>query len=419
MKELVHNWLGSFFEAGLPESGNSMYLITLLMFIATLGLSILMWWLTRTILLAIIHSFAERTRTHWDDLLIKNRFFAALANIVPLSFAHVFLNITFYALPAFENFFLRIVDILILLVALVSVSRLLNTMRDLVMENERMKDKPIHSYFQVIKIVTSGVFIFLMLSVVTGKSPVFFLTSLGAVSAILILVFKDTILGFVGSVQLAANDMIRIGDWVTMEKYGADGDVIEISLATVKVQNFDKTITTIPTYSFISDSFKNWRGMQESDGRRIKRAIRLKMEGVKFATPEMIDRFKEIRILKPFIEERQAQIEAYNAEHGFEIQDSPLNGRRQTNIGLFRRYVEYYLKNNPHINQNMTLMVRQLEPGSEGLPLEIYCFTKTKEWLQYEMVMGDVFDHLISAVRYFELEVFESPTGSDFKSVGK
>ena len=415
MKNLIHDWFGSFFEGGLPESGGSMYLVTLIMFILTVALGAFMWWLTRTILLAIIHSFAHKTTTNWDDLLIKNRFFAALANIVPLSVMHVFLDITFYALPGFEIFFLKVVDVLILLVALVSTNRLINTMRDLVIEIERMKDKPIHSYFQVVKIIVSGIFIFLMLSILTDKSPLFFLTSLGAVSAILILVFKDTILGFVGSIQLSANDMIRIGDWVTMEKYGADGDVVEISLATVKVQNFDKTITTIPTYSFISDSFKNWRGMQESDGRRIKRSLYLKMENMKFASPEMIDKLKQVKILKPFIEERQAQIEAYNVENGFEEQGSPLNGRRQTNIGLFRRYTEYYLRNNPHINQNMTLMVRQLQPTSEGLPLEIYCFTKSKEWVQYEMVMGDVFDHLISAVNYFELEIFEKPTGSDFK----
>lgn len=420
MKEQIHQWLGSFFEGGLPQTGVSMYLVTLIMFVLTIALGAFMWWLTRTILLAIIHSFAYKTKTHWDDLLIKNRFFAALANIVPLSVMHVFLDITFYALPGFELFFLKVVDVLILLVALVSINRLLNTMRDLVMEIERMKDKPIHSYFQVAKIIVSGIFIFLMLSVLTDKSPIFFLTSLGAVSAILLLVFKDTILGFVGSIQLSANDMIRIGDWVTMEKYGADGDVIEISLATVKVQNFDKTITTIPTYSFISDSFKNWRGMQESDGRRIKRALYLKMDDVKFASTEMIESLKQVKILKPFIEERQAQIEAYNAENGFEEQGSPLNGRRQTNIGLFRRYVEYYLRNNPHINQEMTLMVRQLQPTSEGLPLEVYCFTKTKEWVQYELVMGDVFDHLISAVKYFDLEIFEKPTGSDFKKgIGK
>jgi miniconductance mechanosensitive channel len=413
----ISTWLASFYDGVLPTSGNSMYLLTTLLFLSTLFLSLILWWITRSILLSIIHSFASKTKTHWDDLLITNKFFSAIANVIPLSFMHIFLAITFYALPEFEIFFLKLVDLILLLVILVSIKRLLSTARDVILEKERFKDKPIHSYFQVVKIIITGIFIILMLSLATDKSPVYFLTSLGAMTAILLLVFKDTILGFVGSIQLSANDMIRIGDWVTMEKYGADGDVIEISLATVKVQNFDKTITTIPTYSFISDSFKNWRGMEDSDGRRIKRAIQIKMERIRFATPEMITELKKINILCQFIEERESQIQEYNKENQFEQQDSPLNGRKQTNVGLYRRYIEYYLRNNPHINQDMTLMVRQLAPNSEGLPIEIYCFTKTKKWVEYEMVMGDIFDHLLSAVRYFDLEVFEKPTGSDIKSI--
>jgi len=412
-------WLTSQLGGDLPMSGWQMLGLTAALFIMTLLVGYLMWWITRTILLAIIHSFASKTKTHWDDLLIKNRFFAALANIVPLSFMHVFLDITFYALPSWEGFFLKLVDLLILLVALVSTNRFLNTARDVIFENERLKDKPIHSYFQVAKIISTGIFLILMLSLLTDKSPVFFLTSLGAMTAILLLVFKDTIMGFVSSIQISANDMVRIGDWVTMDKFGADGTVIEINLATVKVRNFDNTITTIPTYSIITDSIKNWRGMQESDGRRIKRAINLKMETVRFASPEMLESFKNVRLLRSFIEEREEQIRQYNNQFGEEQQGSPLNGRKQTNIGLFRRYIEYYLRNNPHINQEMTLMVRQLAPTSEGLPLEIYCFTRTKNWVEYEMIMGDIFDHLIAAVHYFDLELFEKPTGSDFKSDAK
>jgi miniconductance mechanosensitive channel len=419
MRTQVMEWLTNQFGGQLPHSGWGMVGLTAGLFLLTLVVGYLMWWVTRTILLAIIHSFANRTKTHWDDLLIKNRFFAALANIVPLSFMHVFLNITFYALPSWEAFFLKIVDLLILLVALVSTNRFLNTARDVIFENERLKDKPIHSYFQVAKIISTGIFLILMLSLLTDKSPVFFLTSLGAMTAILLLVFKDTIMGFVSSIQISANDMVRIGDWVTMDKFGADGTVIEINLATVKVRNFDNTITTIPTYSIITDSIKNWRGMQESDGRRIKRAINLKMETVRFANPEMLESFKNVRLLRSFIEEREEQIRQYNSQFGEEQQGSPLNGRKQTNIGLFRRYIEYYLRNNPHINQEMTLMVRQLAPTSEGLPLEIYCFTRTKNWVEYEMIMGDIFDHLIAAVHYFDLELFEKPTGSDFKSDAK
>ena len=253
-----------------------------------------------------------------------------------------------------------------------------------------------------------------MFSVVTGKSPIFFLTSLGAISAVLLLVFRDTILGFVGSIQLAANDMIRIGDWITMEKFGADGDVEEITLATVKVRNFDKTITTIPTYSFISDSFRNWRGMEESDGRRVKRPLKIQIGSVRFASPELIEKLQKVDVLKDFITKRQTEIKKYNEENGF-VGEKAINGRQQTNLGLFRKYIQYYLERREEINTNMTLMVRQLEPTEYGIPLEVYCFTKTKDWEQYEGIVADIFDHLFSVMGMFELSAFERPTGSDVK----
>ena len=236
-----------------------------------------------------------------------------------------------------------------------------------------------------------------MLSVLTKQSPVYFLTSLGAMTAILLLVFKDTILGFVGSIQLSANDMVRIGDWVTMEKFGADGDVIEINLTTVKVQNFDKTITTIPTYSFISDSFKNWRGMEESDGRRIKRSLAVQVDSVKFADKALIDKLSKVKLLSDFVLQRQEEIKKYNEENG--LDENQLNARKQTNLGLFRRYLEYYLQNHEGVNTQMTLMVRQLSPTELGVPIELYCFTKTKEWIKYEVVIADIFDHIFAVVK--------------------
>jgi miniconductance mechanosensitive channel len=239
---------------------------------------------------------------------------------------------------------------------------------------------------------------------------------MGALTAIIILVFKDTILGFVGSIQLAANDMIRIGDWVTMEKYGADGDVVEINLATVKIQNFDKTITTIPTYSFISDSFKNWRGMLDSDGRRVMRAIHIKIQSVQFCTPEMLDQLGEIELIRSYVESKEKEINDFNAQH--EVNKSVLlNGRNQTNLGIFRYYVEQYLINNQEINKEMTMLVRQLAPTEKGVPIQIYAFTNTQEWAHYEAVMADIFDHLLAAVSYFKLEVFESPAGSDMRKL--
>jgi miniconductance mechanosensitive channel len=284
------------------------------------------------------------------------------------------------------------------------------------LEQEKYMDKPIQSYFQAFKIVLSGVFFILILSALSDRSPLFFLTSLGAMAAILLLIFKDTILGFVASVQIAANDMIRMGDWITMEKFGADGSVVEINVATVKVQNFDKTITTIPTYSMVSDSFKNWRGMQESEGRRIKRSVSIQIDSIGFASIELLDRLKKSRLIRDFIMEREQEITQYNKGH--ELEDhNHLDSRRQTNIGLYRKYIEFYLKNNPHIHTDLDLMVRQLPSTEKGLPLEIYCFTNEKRWLPYEEIVSDIFDHILAVTHLFELHVFENPTGTDFRNI--
>jgi len=231
-------------------------------------------------------------------------------------------------------------------------------------------------------------------------------------------VFRDAILGFVSSIQMSSYDMVRLGDWITMEKFGADGAVEEINLTTVKVRNFDKTITTIPTYAMISDSFINWRGMEESDGRRIKRAINIRLESVKFADQGIIEKLSKLDSLKEFIEERQKEIEAYNKEHGF-VGDQALFGRRQTNLGLFRRYIEYYLDRNPHVNQEMTKIVRQLPSNEYGVPIELYCFSVTKDWGPYEVILADIFDHLFAIVGEFELSLFERPTGSDFRNLAE
>jgi miniconductance mechanosensitive channel len=305
--------------------------------------------------------------------------------------------------------------VLIIMAVIVAVNRSLNALRDIITQIEKYRDKPIQSYIQVGKILSVGVLIILILSILTNRTPLFFLTSLGAMAAIIVLIFKDTILGFIGSIQLAANDIIRIGDWVTMEKYGADGDVEEISLSTVKVRNFDRTITTIPTYAFISDSFKNWRGMEESDGRRIKRSILIEVDTVHFASSELLGKLQQVSILKDFVIQRQKEIQEFNKKHGFDA-ESGINGRKQTNLGLFRRYVQYYLNHNTMVNQEMTLMVRQLASSAFGIPLEVYCFSKTKVWEEYEDLQADIFDHLFSVIRMFELEVYERPSGRDFKS---
>ena len=388
------------------------------MFVAMLLVSYVIWILSRFIIVRSLSMVVDRSRITWDDYFVQNRVFRALAQIVPFLFMEYLFTIVFYRYPGAYSFFSKVTVLLIIYATIITISRVLNSFRDIISSNERFRDKPIQSYFQVIKIISIGVLLILMLSVITDRSPVFFLTSLGAISAILLLIFKDTILGFVGSIQMATNDIIRIGDWVTMEKFGADGDVEEINLTTVKVRNFDKTITTIPTYSFISDSFINWRGMQESDGRRIKRAVTIQIESIRFASPELLERLSNVRLLKEFVISRQQEIAEYNRMHGFQ-EDDELSARRQTNVGLFRRYIQHYLKQNPNINQNMTLMVRQLASTEKGLPLEIYCFSETREWEKYEEIMADIFDHIFAVYPHFNLQIFESPAGSDFRKLAE
>lgn len=392
------------------------YTRTFFILLLAFALSWIIWMISKLILTQIIHGIAFKSKTMWDDYLVKNKFFAALAHLVPLIFMEPMIQTVLYDFDVLAEFFIRMIDLAIIFVALISILRFFNTARDVLIEKPALADKPIESYFQLGKIVVSCILIILMISVAFTIEPLVILTSMGALTAIIILVFKDTILGFVGSIQLAANDMIRIGDWVTMEKYGADGDVIEINLATVKIQNFDKTITTIPTYSFISDSFKNWRGMLDSDGRRVMRGIHIKIQSVKFCNPELLDKLGEIELIRTYVEEKQKEINTYNETH-VTNKSVLMNGRNQTNLGVFRYYVEEYLKNNKEINNEMTLLVRQLEPTEKGVPIQLYAFTNTQEWAKYEAVMADIFDHLLAAVSYFQLEVFEAPAGSDMRQM--
>jgi len=388
------------------------------LFLAMVVLSLFMWWFARQVLLRGLHLIADLSKTTWDDHLLSNRVFRAIAYLLPLTFMEYFFSIVFYQYPTWNNFSMKVTDVLIITVILVSINRTLNAIRDIVKERDIYRDKPINSYFQISKITVTFIFVILILARIMNQSPLFFLTSLGALTAILVLVFKDTILGFVGSVQLAANDMIRIGDWVTMDKYGADGFVTEINVGTVKVQNFDMTITTIPTYAFISDSFINWRGMQESNGRRIKRSLYIQIDSIHFASDELLQKLTGIKVLHEYVRTTQREVEEYNAKHGFSEDDS-INARRQTNIGLFRMYVENYLLHHPDINQDMPLMSRQLAPTPNGIPLEIYCFTHDKTWSNYEHIMADIFDHLFATINSFELELFENPSGQDVRRLAK
>jgi miniconductance mechanosensitive channel len=371
-------------------------------------------YITRKVLIAFFTRFAAKTKTDFDDILITNKTPRNLAHIIPYVIAIKFIPIVFYDFLHFEQIIYKGVLILGILLVLSIARSVLHSIKDYFKTLPRLKDKPIDSYIQVFMIFAWFNGILSVLAIVTDRTFTEFITTIGAASAIIILVFRDTILGFVASIQVSINDMVRIGDWVTFEKYGADGDVIEINLSTVKVQNFDKTITTIPTYSLISDSFKNWRGMTSSNGRRIKRSINIKQNTVKYLSEKDLKSYENIHIISEYIENSCHKINEYNQKNNID-KSLLLNGRNLTNIGLFRKYAETYLQNHSAINKEMMIMARQLAPTTQGIPIEIYAFSKDKIWENYEYIMADIFDHLIASVPYFELELFELPNDSSFK----
>ncbi|MBU2951067.1 mechanosensitive ion channel family protein [Tamlana agarivorans] len=387
-------------------------------FVLLLGLLIIIFLIDFIIKKIILQAFTQlstRTKTNFDDLLITNKVPRNIAHIIPFIIALEFIPDIFVDFPDFEIMIEKGLQVFAIILILWVVRSLLNTLKDYLKTLPRLKDKPIDSYIQVFMIFAWTVGVFSAIAIMTGIPFINFITGMGAISAVILLVFKDTILGFVASIQVAINDMVRIGDWITFEKYGADGDVIEINLATVKVQNFDKTITTIPPYALISDSFKNWRGMTTSDGRRIKRALLIKQDGVKYLSNEDVEELKKIQLITSYLEHRQADIDTYNSSN--EVDKSLLlNGRNLTNLGVFRKYIDSYLNNHSAVNKDMMIMARQLAPTTQGIPLEIYAFSSDKRWANYEYIMSDIFDHLIAALPYFGLEIFELPSNSSFNS---
>lgn len=381
-------------------------------------ISLIADFVARKFLLGFVKSYVKKSRNTYDDVFLEQKVFSSLAHIVPAA-------IIWYALPwvfdeiSFPLIFLRKLTTLYMIVMVMIVAvRFLKALEYIGLRSERFEGKPVSSYVQVSKIVVYIFGAILLLSMIIGKSPLTILTAFGAATAVILLIFRDTILGLVASIQISANDMVRLGDWVSMDKYGADGDVIEINLTTVKIRNWDKTITTVPTYAFISDSFKNWRGMQSMGIRRIKRSITIDISSIKFVTDEMRKRFASYSRVSDYIKTRQQEIDDYNRESGVDKSEL-VNGRHMTNVGVFRRYALNYIMENPKINQRETVMVRQLQPTETGLPLEIYCFSNDIAWVNYENIQADIFDHLLAAAEKFDLRVFQNPAGSDFKYLGR
>lgn len=369
-------------------------------------------YLIKTFVIEAFKAATNKTKTTFDDFLIKTKFPKYIGRVLPLL-------ILYYLVPIIFNDFLlviRIFDFLFNIYVIILVvwifRSFMRTLKAYLKTQESFKDKPVESYIQVVMIVIWIIALLFIFAEITGESVVKFIISLGAASAILLLVFKDTILGFVASIQVTVNDIVRIGDWITFSKYGADGTVTEINLSTVRVQNFDNTFTTIPTYSLISDSFQNWRGMQESPGRRIKRAIFIKQNSVKFMTDADLKKLKKIKLIENYLDTRQTEINSYNQSNNID-RSLPINGRNQTNLGIFRKYVDTYLQNHSAVHKELYIIVRHLAPTPQGIPVEILCFSRDKRWENFEYISADIFDHIIAAVPYFGLQLFEAPSGDD------
>ncbi|MDD2216590.1 MAG: mechanosensitive ion channel [Eubacteriales bacterium] len=398
-------------EKGINQQVSG-YLSVVIMVFIILITCVLANLIIKKVVISIITYFTKRNKLKWNEILLKRKVFHRLALFIPGI-------IVYFSAPVFQTVQDQIQKLAltyIYIIATIVICSLLDSVNDYYSTLPISNVRPIKGFVQVLKIITFIIFVIIIIANIIGKSPLIMLSGLGALAAVFSFVFKDLILGLVAGVQLTSNDMLRIGDWIEVPKYGADGDVIELSLTTVKVQNFDKTIVTLPAYALISDSFKNWRGMQEAGGRRIKRSIFIDTNSIQFCTKEMLDKLKKFDYLTNYITEKEGEIIQYNLDHHVD-ENSLFNGRQLTNVGLFRIYITNYLKKHPKIHQRMTQLIRQLPPGEHGLPLEIYVFTNDTNWETFEGVQSDIFDHLLAIVSAFDLRVFQNPTGYDMRQI--
>ncbi len=379
-----------------------------------LALAIVAYLLLRLLAVPAIAAVAKRTRTHWDETFVERGTFNRLAALIPGVLVHV-LGAAW--LPEDSSFWLVVrlaAQLWIMFFGLLVVYAILDSLSAIYNGMPFAKHMPIRSFVQVIKLTVFLLSLIVALAAILGESPTIMITGLGTMTAVLMLVFKDPILGFVAGITLSANRMLAVGDWMEMPKYNADGDVIDVTLTTVKVRNWDQTITTIPTYALISDSFKNWRGMQEAGGRRICRSVFIDMHSIRFLSQEDASRLCRAQLLSPYIREKLAEIEQYNHQQSIDP-DSPISARRLTNVGTFRAYLAAYIKSHPGIHQNMISMVRQLQPTEKGLPIQVYAFTKDTAWVAHEGVQADIFDHILAVVEEFGLRVHQFPSGTDVR----
>ncbi len=381
-----------------------------IVYIAIILISYCLYFITRKIVLKSISRLSKRTSTNLDDILIGKGIFKRLSYLVPLIFIYYLKDLYQYAMID------RLLLALITIIIISSLNALINALSDIYSKTKYSNRLNIKSYIQILKLIVNIFGVIVVVALLTGKSPLYFLSGIGALTAVLIIVFKDTILSLVSSVQISSNDLFKVGDWVEAPQFGADGDVVDIALHSVKIQNWDKTISIIPTHKLIDSSFKNWRGMSDSGGRRIKRSINIDMNSIRFCSDEMIDKYKKINVIREYVDRKISEIDQHNSANNISEQKS-INGRALTNIGTFRAYIEGYLRNHAKIHREMTFLVRQLSPSSEGIPIQIYVFSNDTNWVNYESIQSDIFDHLLAILPEFGLKVFQNPTGADFNSI--
>ena len=406
MKHIIEFIVQLLTSWGLPTNVATNLSITIL-FIVISVLIYLIDIVLKKIIRATFTKIANKSKTDFDDIMLENRVPSSMAQIVPFILTYKLIPSLFYDFEKLQTFSEKTILVVGIALSIWGLRNILNSIKIYLKTLNFLKDKPVDSYIQVFMIFVWLTGVFATVAIVSGISFLAFITGLGTISAIIILVFRDTILGFVASIQVSINDMVRIGDWISFEKFGADGDVIEINLATVKVQNFDNTITTIPTYALISDSFKNWRGMDESKGRRIKRSLNIRMESVRNLSQDDIVKISKIQLISDYILQRSEDINTYNETHGID-KSLLINGRNLTNIGVFRKYMETFIEQHSATNKDMMIMVRQLQPSAQGLPIEIYAFSSDKRWQNYEYIIADIFDHMIASVNDFDLKISET-----------
>ena len=410
MLELLNTWL---LDNGINES-LAFYFARGVAIVGVLLLSFVANFVAKRYIVSALTYVISKSKSRWDDAVLRQRTLNRMAHLAPAVIIYVFTPIALQGLDPAIAIIRDALLIYMIVILMLVLDSLLNTVEDIYQSFRASKEIPIKGFVQVLKLALYFMAAIFVISILLNKTPVYLFSGIGALAAVMMLVFRDSILGFVAGIQLAANKMVSVGDWIEMPKYGADGDVLEVALTTVKVQNWDKTITTIPTYALINESFKNWRGMSESGGRRIKRSVNIDMSSIRFCNEEMLERFGKIQYISEYIETKKHELEEFNLATKVD-NASLVNVRRMTNIGTFRAYVKAYLQNHPMINKDMTFLIRQLPPTEHGLPIEIYVFSKDQVWANYEAIQADIFDHVLAVVPEFDLRVYQNPTGADFR----